>query len=103
MSQPEIIVADHAGFCFGVTSAVNSIQKEIGKNPRVYAMSEIVHNPRVNSDLEKEGLHFVPNKEEIPDDAGYFTLIVSKEGRDFPASIPPIFPFEQLLTAASVD
>lgn len=69
MSQPEIIVADHAGFCFGVTSAVNSIQKEIGKNPRVYAMSEIVHNPRVNSDLEKEGLHFVPNKEEIPDDA----------------------------------
>lgn len=69
MSQPEIIVADHAGFCFGVTSAVNSIQKEIGKNPRVYAMSEIVHNPRVNSDLEKEGLHFVPNKEEIPDNA----------------------------------
>ena len=69
MSQPEIIVADHAGFCFGVTSAVNSIQKEIGKNPRVYAMSEIVHNPRVNSDLEKEGLHFGPNKEEIPDDA----------------------------------
>lgn len=69
MSRPQIIVADHAGFCFGVTNAVKKIEQELGQNSNVYAMSEIVHNDRVNQDLKEKGLYFEADPDRIPDDA----------------------------------
>lgn len=69
MSKPEIIVADHAGFCYGVESAIKKIQKQLGTHNNVYTMSEVVHNKRVNDDLKQEGLHYEEDRDKIPDDS----------------------------------
>lgn len=69
MSRPNIVVADHAGFCYGVESAIKKIQKQLGTHNNVYTMSEVVHNQRVNDDLKQEGLHFEPDRDKIPDDS----------------------------------
>lgn len=69
MSRPNIVVADHAGFCYGVESAIKKIQKQLGTHNNVYTMSEVVHNQRVNDDLKQGGLHFEPDRDKIPDDS----------------------------------
>ena len=32
----EVIVAEHAGFCFGVTKAVEKVYDQIGKKDNIY-------------------------------------------------------------------
>ncbi len=69
MTKPTIILADHAGFCFGVQNAIDKIEEDIRKHSNVYSFSEIVHNKRVNDDLAANGLHFENVMEDIPKDA----------------------------------
>ena len=65
----KIIVAEHAGFCFGVERAIDQIEEYLKTHPNVYAMGQVVHNNAVNERLEGMGLHFEEDETKIPDDA----------------------------------
>ena len=65
----KIIVAEHAGFCFGVERAIDQIEDYLKTHPNVYAMGQVVHNNAVNERLEGMGLHFEEDETKIPDDA----------------------------------
>jgi 4-hydroxy-3-methylbut-2-enyl diphosphate reductase len=54
-------LARHFGFCYGVENAIEIAYKTIEENhgKRIYLLSEMIHNPSVNSDLEKLGVKFL--------------------------------------------
>lgn len=61
LSNLEIILARHFGFCYGVENAIEIAFKAIRENPgkRIFLLSEMIHNPQVNADLISEGLRFI--------------------------------------------
>ena len=54
-------LARHFGFCYGVENAIEIAYKTIEENPgkRIYLLSEMIHNPGVNMDLENLGVKFL--------------------------------------------
>ena len=56
-------LARHFGFCYGVENAIEIAYKTILENPgkRIYLLSEMIHNPGVNRDLENLGVKFLMN------------------------------------------
>lgn len=57
----EFILGRHFGFCFGVENAIEISYKAINENPdkRIFLLSQMIHNPGVNADLEKHGVRFL--------------------------------------------
>ncbi len=51
----------HFGFCYGVENAIEISYKTIEENPgkRIFLLSEMIHNPGVNSDLQERGVKFL--------------------------------------------
>jgi len=58
----EVIVAPHAGFCFGVERAVK-IAREAPKP--VATLGKLIHNPQVVEQLAREGIYPVASLEEV--------------------------------------
>lgn len=54
-------VARHFGFCYGVENAVEIAYRAIEENPdrRLFMLSEMIHNPHVNKDLQRRGMRFL--------------------------------------------
>ena len=54
-------IARHFGFCYGVENAIEKSYKAIKENPdkRIFLLSQMIHNPDVNEDLESHGLKFL--------------------------------------------
>ncbi len=54
-------LARHFGFCYGVENAIEISYRAIEENPRkrIYLLSEMIHNPQVNRDLESRGIKFL--------------------------------------------
>lgn len=54
-------LARHFGFCYGVENAIDIAFRTIDENPgkRIYLLSEMIHNPGVNSDLKSYGVQFL--------------------------------------------
>lgn len=54
-------LARHFGFCYGVENAIEIAYKTIEENPgkKIFLLSEMIHNPGVNNDLEKLGVKFI--------------------------------------------
>ena len=54
-------LARHFGFCYGVENAIEIAYKTIEENPgrRIFLLSEMIHNPGVNNDLENLGVKFL--------------------------------------------
>src|SRR3989338_790926 len=76
----EIMVAKHAGFCFGVKRAIGIAEKVASKNAaepgangagkeKTYVYGQLVHNERVIEDLERKGIEFADRIEDIPQNA----------------------------------
>ena len=55
----KIEIADKAGFCFGVSRAVNLAQKAASKDSKVYTLGAIIHNPQEVKRLEKMSIKTV--------------------------------------------
>ena len=55
------ILARHFGFCFGVENAVDIAYRtlEAHADRRVFFLSEMIHNPNVNWDLQERGVRFI--------------------------------------------
>ncbi|MBD5135912.1 MAG: 4-hydroxy-3-methylbut-2-enyl diphosphate reductase [Lachnospiraceae bacterium] len=63
----EVIVAETAGFCFGVKRAVDKVYEQIKESPneKIYTYGPIIHNEEVVGDLEKKGVSIINSKEEL--------------------------------------
>jgi 4-hydroxy-3-methylbut-2-enyl diphosphate reductase len=63
------ILARHFGFCYGVENAIEIAYDTLSTNPgrRVFFLSEMIHNPKVNGDLRDRGVRFMftPSGEQI--------------------------------------
>lgn len=57
----QIYLARHFGFCYGVENAIEIAFKTIEENPgkRIFLLSEMIHNPQVNADLQARGVQFL--------------------------------------------
>ena len=66
----EIVLANPRGFCAGVDRAIDIVEKSLEKfDQPVFVRHQVVHNKKVVEDLEKKGVKFVKEIEEIPDNA----------------------------------
>ncbi len=56
-----IYLARHFGFCYGVENAIEIAFRTVEENPgkRIFLLSEMIHNPQVNADLEAKGIQFL--------------------------------------------
>jgi len=62
----EIIIADNAGFCFGVKRAVDITTTELlNSNNNIYSLGPLIHNPQVVKSFEEKGLKTIDEIEEI--------------------------------------
>lgn len=57
----QVILARHFGFCYGVENAIEIAFRAVAENPdkRVFLLSEMIHNPGVNADLQAMGVKFI--------------------------------------------
>lgn len=55
------VIARHFGFCYGVENAIEISYRAIEENPgkRIFLLSEMIHNPEVNRDLQERGIRFL--------------------------------------------
>jgi 4-hydroxy-3-methylbut-2-enyl diphosphate reductase len=65
LPQVEFIIPRHMGFCYGVENAIEISYRAIRENPgkRIYLLSQMIHNPAVNADLESMGIRFIMDTE----------------------------------------
>ena len=56
-----IYLARHFGFCYGVENAIEIAFRTVQENPgkRIFLLSEMIHNPQVNKDLQDAGVQFL--------------------------------------------
>ena len=73
----KIIVADSAGFCFGVKRAVGIAEDFAEKGIPAVTLGEIIHNPTVVEELREKGVYPVESVSEVPEGA---TLILRSHG-----------------------
>jgi 4-hydroxy-3-methylbut-2-enyl diphosphate reductase len=54
-------LARHFGFCYGVENAIEISYKALRENQGrpIYLLSQMIHNPIVNQDLEENGIRFI--------------------------------------------
>lgn len=57
----QFFIARHFGFCYGVENAIDIAYSAIEQNPgkRIFLLSEMIHNPDVNRDLQERGVKFL--------------------------------------------
>ena len=57
----QFFLARHFGFCYGVENAIEIAFRTIDENPgkRIFLLSEMIHNPFVNEDLQARGVKFL--------------------------------------------
>ena len=61
----EVILADNAGFCFGVKRAVDTVYEQIMTGEKIYTSGPIIHNKEVVADLRKKGVKVIESEEEL--------------------------------------
>ncbi len=61
LGDVKIYLARHFGFCYGVENAIEIAFKTIEENQgkRIFLLSEMIHNPQVNADLQARGVKFL--------------------------------------------
>lgn len=57
----QVYLARHFGFCYGVENAIDIAFRTVEENPgkRIFLLSEMIHNPQVNADLQQRGVQFL--------------------------------------------
>lgn len=61
LNKIEFILPRHFGFCYGVENAIEKSYLALKENPnkRIYLLSQMIHNPAVNEDLQANGITFL--------------------------------------------
>lgn len=57
----QFIIPRHFGFCYGVENAIEIAYKAMNENKgkRIFLLSQMIHNPGVNKDLQENGIDFI--------------------------------------------
>ncbi len=76
----DILIAEHAGFCFGVKRAISLAEKVSKQGRRVYTMGPLIHNPQEVQRLSAMGVAVFTAEEDLKSGD---TLIIRSHG------IPP--------------
>ncbi len=61
----EVILAENAGFCFGVKRAVETVYEQTESGEKIYTYGSIIHNEEVVKDLENKGVSVIEKEEEL--------------------------------------
>ena len=63
----KVLVAESAGFCFGVERAVNTVYEQIKNHQgeKIYTLGPIIHNEEVVKELAQLGVEILRNEDEI--------------------------------------
>ncbi len=59
----EVVLAECAGFCFGVKRAVDTVYEQVKKGKTIYTYGPIVHNEEVVRSLEEQGVKVLESEE----------------------------------------
>ena len=73
----EVIVADNAGFCFGVKRAIKMANDTMDGGGAVKSLGSLIHNPQVVSSFRKRGLEVVADLDAVDLDD---TVIIRSHG-----------------------
>ncbi len=74
-----VVTAKTAGFCFGVTNAVNAVYEEAKKEGKITTFGPIIHNETVVEDLKNKGVGVITKEEEIAG-AADGTIVIRSHG-----------------------
>ena len=75
----DIVIANNAGFCFGVTRALELANRAAEDRSRpVHTLGALIHNPQEVARLEAAGVHQVESLDDVPEG----TVILSAHGVD---------------------
>lgn len=72
-----ILMADYAGFCFGVERAIDIAEKTAVESDSVVTLGPIIHNPQVVENLERKGVHVIKDVSGVQADN---TVVVRSHG-----------------------
>lgn len=75
-----VILAETAGFCFGVERAINLVNEQAetaGEGDRIFTYGPIIHNDVVVNELKEKGVFPIEGPEEFPKIAGSKLIIRS--------------------------
>jgi (E)-4-hydroxy-3-methyl-but-2-enyl pyrophosphate reductase len=61
----QVIVAGHAGFCFGVQRSVEMAEKAVGDREELVCVGPLIHNRQVVAELAARGLRVVSSMSEV--------------------------------------
>lgn len=73
----KVVVADSAGFCFGVDRAVKMVYSELENNTRVATLGPIIHNQDVVNDMKNKGARIIESVDELEADE---TVVIRSHG-----------------------
>lgn len=59
----DIEIDSHSGFCFGVTTAIQKAEEELGKTGKLYCLGDIVHNSDEVQRLNEKGLQIITHED----------------------------------------
>lgn len=59
----EVILAEHAGFCFGVRRAITKAFELSGSDKKVFTFGELIHNSDVVKDLKSKNINAISEKD----------------------------------------
>ena len=69
-----VTLAQHAGFCFGVSRAVELVEKAAGEGRKVFTLGPIIHNRFVVEKFQAMGISVLEKPEDAPITAATFKL-----------------------------
>ena len=80
----EVILAEKAGFCFGVKRAVDTAFEKAGEaagsGKKIYTYGPVIHNEEVIKRLEDKGVKILNNLDELKEISEKSTIILRSHG-----------------------
>ena len=73
----KILLAQNAGFCFGVDRAVQAVYDLLAEEKKVCTLGPIIHNPQLVAELGQKGVTIAQTPAECPPD---HTLVIRSHG-----------------------
>lgn len=77
MKANNVILAETAGFCYGVNRAVDMVYQLIAQGKKTATLGPIIHNPQIVADLAEKGVLVADSPAAVP--KGY-TLVIRSHG-----------------------
>ena len=73
----KIVLADNAGYCYGVRLAIDTALKSAATTGKIYTLGALIHNKTVIDKLQKAGIHTAREISDVPDDS---TVLIRAHG-----------------------